>query len=489
MSGLCLELARLTGRSPTETVDTWLDEFGEELVSELLLDTMELERFEQGPDNELRSYLDKKMGTDDNLQFFRLSADFSKIPSWKVIKYRWLLANESESFYRCISTEEQWLRTVIQPQKQNPDAIEIHSNVVPRQAYLTRLAGVMPNCPGRVLCMRGFVPTGVLLRDAEPPRQCCENCTLMTQLRGGAGHTDAAVAKFWEFLNEDVFKTVTGHASLGQGSQGGVEKIMWRKGIFVRKRFDLSQKPYFIREFSVAINVSHPNIVHYFGYSLWSDEAEYSDLYMELLEGDLEKLLFEGARKEEDRLSYEDSLEVLLQIAKAMRHLHERNFVHGDLKPGNIFVSRLPMPHSDAQFCLVKVADFGCAQYVDSNSGATVKPFDYAIGTLHYAAPEVLRCRKHRDSSLIRHPQKIDVYSFGVVAYQVITGVTIVYPKGLRGIRDRVMDGTLRPDDPSLRKLPVLDDDCLSLLRFVRKCWDPNPDERPTFEQICARLY
>ncbi|KAG0600811.1 hypothetical protein M758_11G062000 [Ceratodon purpureus] len=481
VSGLSLELAGIRGRS--DTLDTWLDKFEEDLVNDLLLNSLEPDWFEQGPGNELSSYLDtNSIELDGNLQFLRLPENFSGTPSWKVIKYRCQLAIEAESFYRCISVQEQWLRTVIQPHKQN-----VHSNVVPRQAYLTRLTGTKPICPGLDLCTRGFFPTNVLLREAEPPRPCCGNCNFVEQLKGGA-HMASAVVRFWEFQNESVIKSVDGHARLGEGSSDGeVEKILWRKGIFVRKRFNCAirrQNLHFSREIFVAMNVTHPNIVHYFGYSLWPDSAEYCDLFMELLEMDLEKFLLEGARTG-DRLAFRDVLEVLLQVAEAMRHLHEKNFLHGDLKPGNIFMSRLAMPHSDAQFHLVKVADFGCAQPVDPNSGATCEPFDFKIGTLHYTAPEVLRCRRPGGAP-IEHPQKIDVYSFGVVAYQVLTGVAKVYPKDLRNIRNKVIDGTLRPDYNL--NLQTLDDDGSSLLPFIQNCWAATPNERPSFAEICQKL-
>lgn len=377
---------------------------------------------------------------------------------------------------------------------QKPDAIEIHSNVVPQVAYLNWLEGVEQTCPGRELCTRGFFPISVL-HEAEPLRQCCSNCTLVEQLKRREAHTSAAVVRFWEFKKQNMIKLVNGHARLGEGSsEGEIEKVLWRKGIFVRKRFNctiLCQNPHFRREFLVAMDVSHPNIVHYFGYSLWPDNADYCDLFMELLDGDLEKLLVELARTG-DRLPIRDALEVLLQIAEAMRHLHEKHFVHGDLKPGNILMSKLDMAHSDAQFYLVKVADFGCAQPIDPISGATVEDFDFKIGTLAYTAPEVLSGRKHGGASL-QHPQKIDVYSFGVIAYQVITGATKVYPKGFPRIRERVIEGSLRPDNRQLSKIlswivgkPF---PALGLLHpLTVSCWAANPNERPTFASICASL-
>ena len=199
-------------------------------------------------------------------------------------------------------------------------------------------------------------------------------------------------------------KLVADHARLGEGSsEGEVYKILWRKDIFVQKLFstkllrDEEGKEVppgwssFDNEFQVAMKVSHPNIVHCFGFAQ-REFPEFS-MFMELLEEDLESHLLERDRNQE-LLSFRDSLHVLLQlVAEAMKHLHEMCFVHGDLKPANILLSQLTMPHSDVTFYLVKVADFGCTQRVVSTSGATVKSFYCRIGTPCYVAPEVLRGR------------------------------------------------------------------------------------------------
>jgi hypothetical protein len=91
-----MELARVAGR---ETMDTGLDKFGKDLVNALLLDTTEVDTFEQGPGKSLCSYLDGANKLDRDLQFLRLPEAYSGRPCWKVIKYRCQLANESESFY------------------------------------------------------------------------------------------------------------------------------------------------------------------------------------------------------------------------------------------------------------------------------------------------------------------------------------------------------------------------------------------------------
>lgn len=147
------------------------------------------------------------------------------------------------------------------------------------------------------------------------------------------------------------------------------------------------------------------------------------------------------------------------------------------------------MPHSGAKFYLVKVADFGCTQRVDPASGATVKPFNFIIGTQCYVAPEVLRCRQLGGEEPPRCPQKVDVYSFGVVAYQVLTGATFTDIK-----EGYSRSGLMRPDTDQRQWRPqrfdfeTQDPDLLLLLRLIRRCWASLPESRPTFTEILDEI-
>jgi serine/threonine protein kinase len=377
--------------------------------------------------------------------------------------------------------------------------VTIHSNVVPTQAYLARLEGTRATCVEHQCC-GGFFPTSILREirehgsslDSGTLARHCEDCALAEELKRRTIRLSAAEpARFWS-LEEGDAKLVE---DLGKGSDGTVSRILWRQGVFARKRFK-RQVPYqnvnFSRELDVALEVSHPNIVHFFGCSSPGSRNSSGDcdLFMELLNTDLGRFIVEGARLHEGSgspfqpFSFHDSLDVLLQVAEAMKHLHGKKFLHGDLKPQNILMDCLALTHSNAQYYLVKVADFGCAQRVDS-SGSTVKPFRSEIGTLRYTAPEVLRCRKYR-GALPEHPQKIDVYSFGVVAYQVLTGVSNLY-EGLRNseIIEGVIQGQLRPDYNFNR---ALDDNRSLLLPIIKCCWTALPQDRPSFSQVCFKI-
>lgn len=462
-----LELARVTGNQAQ--VYTWLLRVEENDLNSIV-DSIEL----------------------DALQLVRFPARFFgdvKKPSWRIVKYHCQLAYLSECFFRCIS-EEQWLRTVIT--RDLKGGITIHSNSVPRQAYLRWLEGMKATCPTDQ-CIRGFLSAS-FIRELGAwetfPGLCCSNCALVEQLQNQMGA--AEFVKFW-YLEETDVRDVNDRSEARGGSEGEVCKSIWRQGTFARKRFNcqvLYQNKSFFHELDVALKVSHPNIAHYFG---WSDKSFEYSLFMEWLEEDLERFLHESAMDESKSrpFSFRETLVVLLQVAEAMRHVHEQNFVHGDLKPGNILMGRLAMPHSEDQFHLMKVADFGCAQRVVSSNGATVEPFYPNIGTQYYIAPEVLRCRGRFNGAPPEHPQKIDVYSFGVVAYQVLTGVQACdFPD-----EEYSLENVMKPDGDETQWRPngdfnfhIVEEDRLSLVPFIKRCWAASSQDRPTFPVICHTL-
>lgn len=400
---------------------------------------------------------------DDKLQFLRFLAGSSESLA-RCISH----AAASRSFYRG-NCSEQWLLTVLTSQDtalKSESDLTIQSNVVPSRAYLTRLEGVRATCSGHQ-CTGGFVLTSDIspVLEGQLPYQSCTNCALAEQLRIRlkdhiAVDELANLLKLWFLEAKDVEPV----RDIQGGTDGEVSIILWRDGTFARKRFHCDddllanpkfQNPKFNRELEVALQVSHPNIVHCFGCS--SD----CDLFMEVLDEDLESFL---SRSEEmdPPFSLTDALEMLLQLAEAVKHLHENSFIHGDLKPGNILLSKLGIPHPDVPFYLVKVADFGCAQRFEFGAAAR-EDFDVKIGTYRYLAPEMKRCRKLRKEEDLReavqniNPPKVDVFSFGVLANEVVANVQE-------------------------------SDHLSSLQNFLLRCEAPEPEDRPYFAEICKTL-
>ncbi|HBO1226629.1 TPA: AAA family ATPase [Pseudomonas aeruginosa] len=106
-------------------------------------------------------------------------------------------------------------------------------------------------------------------------------------------------------------------------------------------------------------------------------------------------------------LGTETCLRLAVEIAVALRHLHQSGLVHKDLKPNHIQVNC-----ADGQ---ARLTGFGLASRLPRERQAPEPPETIA-GTLAYMAPEQTgRMNRSIDS-------RSDLYAFGVVLYQMLTG-------------------------------------------------------------------
>src|SRR5207244_773121 len=102
------------------------------------------------------------------------------------------------------------------------------------------------------------------------------------------------------------------------------------------------------------------------------------------------------------RLTPKVACDVMWQVGDAVRFIHSRQILHGDIKTENIFLVRTP-----AQRRLVKLLDFGLAR-------ADLGRDDGLDGTPEYLAPE-------RIDGAAASPQS-DVYALGIVFWELLVG-------------------------------------------------------------------
>lgn len=123
---------------------------------------------------------------------------------------------------------------------------------------------------------------------------------------------------------------------------------------------------------------------------------------------------------------------IMKQSISAINHLHNNGIVHRDIKDENLII--------DANG-VIKLIDFGSAAYIKQG------PFDVFVGTLDYAAPEVLNGLPYEGK-----PQ--DVWSLGILLY------TLIYKENPFYNVDEIMEGELR--------IPfVTSEGCLSLIKRI----------------------
>lgn len=189
-------------------------------------------------------------------------------------------------------------------------------------------------------------------------------------------------------------------------------------------------------------------------------------------------------------------------VTAALSYIHRRRLVHLDLKPANIVVT-------DSDRC--KLTDFGCSQrllstsFDDDDDDVTVlsvkrpggSPRQAGSptfnGTFAYRAPELLRGGTVSPAA--------DVYSLGVTLWQLRSRASPYAGRDWHAVIFAVVAYRDRPDtSPALRRrrsaarrLPPATDDVARTpdrryRNVFRRCWDANPDVRPSAAEL-ARLF
>ncbi len=100
-----------------------------------------------------------------------------------------------------------------------------------------------------------------------------------------------------------------------------------------------------------------------------------------------------------------EALEIVRQMADALLHAHERGFIHRDVKPKNIMLTRDRV---------AKLADMGLAREASDHEAALAEA-GRAYGTPYYISPEQIRGDVDVDHGA-------DLYSLGGTFYHMVTG-------------------------------------------------------------------
>jgi PAS domain-containing protein len=152
----------------------------------------------------------------------------------------------------------------------------------------------------------------------------------------------------------------------------------------------------FYREARLASALTHDNICSIVDFG--QDDAFGLFMVMELLEGQT----VHHKLKQSGKLSPKVACDILWQVADAVRFIHSRAILHGDIKSENIFLVK-----SATQRRLVKLLDFGLAR-------PDLGRIEGIDGTPEYLAPE------RQDGAPAG--QASDIYALGIVLFELLTG-------------------------------------------------------------------
>lgn len=160
----------------------------------------------------------------------------------------------------------------------------------------------------------------------------------------------------------------------------------------------------FTREIRAIRLIDHPNIVRFYDAGLVSNRPYIITEYIKGLP--LNQIL------EREDLSLQAVLEIALNIANALKFIHDQNILHLDLKPNNILI---PFREGTFRFSQLKIVDFGTSTIMPSKRGEYETEKGGIYGTPFYMSPEQF-------SAETQFTTASDVYSLGVLLYEMIYG-------------------------------------------------------------------
>ncbi|RMD42606.1 hypothetical protein DV735_g2555, partial [Chaetothyriales sp. CBS 134920] len=239
-----------------------------------------------------------------------------------------------------------------------------------------------------------------------------------------------------------------------------------------------------LKEVQIMRQLDHPNIVRLIDFS---ESRQYYYIVLELCPGGE---LFHHIV----RLTYfsEDlSRHVIVQVAKALRYLHEeRGVVHRDIKPENLLFypipfipTKNPKPRGpddedkadEGEFIegvgsggigQIKLADFGLSKVVWDSQ--TMTP----CGTVGYTAPEIVKDE--------RYSKSVDMWALGCVLYTLLCGFPPFYDESIQVLTEKVARGQYTFLSPWWDDISKSAQDLVSHLLTV------NPDKRYTIDEFLA---
>lgn len=164
---------------------------------------------------------------------------------------------------------------------------------------------------------------------------------------------------------------------------------------------ELTKDSLFINRFNqesiIIARFNHPNVVHVI------DKGSIDGTFyfvMDFVEGRDFKIVLA-----DDRTSFEEKINVFIQVCKALDYAHKNGVIHRDIKPSNILVDK----EGNAW-----ISDFGIAK-VKSTDDQDLTCADMVMGTWNYMSPEQRTNSKEVD-------QRSDIYALGIILYEIATG-------------------------------------------------------------------
>ncbi|PKY45422.1 kinase-like protein [Rhizophagus irregularis] len=262
-----------------------------------------------------------------------------------------------------------------------------------------------------------------------------------------------------EYFKHYEYKHFSNMQEIGSGSSGKMFRAEWKNfhtylALKSFYKFDNVTVKEIVHELKLKRDIgSHDNIIQFYGITFESKDQLL--LVMEYADGGS---LREYLKQNFDNLTWNNKYNLAYQLACAVSRLHDEKIVHGDLHSRNILV------HQNT----IKLADFGLSKRI-------YEAYDdsYVHDLIPYVDPKKFDLQSYSSN------KKSDIYSIGVLMWEISSGQPPFkgispYSLIVRILKD--LRETIVPDTPE------------NYIKIYTECWDNEPENRPTINQVVTRL-
>lgn len=216
-----------------------------------------------------------------------------------------------------------------------------------------------------------------------------------------------------------------------------------------------------MREIYSWSKLNHENIHKLLGVTVHQDRLGMVSRWME--HGNLQEYIQKNPAVERYPLC--------IQVAAALKYLHSKNMVHGDMKAGNILVS---------QDGVAKLTDFDHSIMSDCSLRFS-ETTRIGGGTLRWMAPELVILEPSHQRN-----KRTDIYALGMTLLEIITGSV---PYGSQCRKDFQVYNKLKEKVlPERAEQFDQDERGVGVWALLVRCWDHDPDVRPSADEVLDLL-
>ena len=234
----------------------------------------------------------------------------------------------------------------------------------------------------------------------------------------------------------------------------------------LKESLDGKHKEDFSKEIAILSRIKSPYVVSFIGVCYSPKLAIITEL---LSNGSL----FDIMNRTDISYNWELVIQLCIESATAINTLHTWTpaVVHRDIKSTNLLLDNN---------LKVKISEVGLARfYVQENNNSLVK----LKGGYIYAAPE------NYNGNI--YTTKSDVYSFAIILWELVTRcITGSYVKPYSEYKNLKWEFQIMIQTAKNGLRPSIHSSCPSpFADLIQRCWQQDPDKRPSFTEILATLY